>query len=396
VLEALGLTALFDHLPPWMVDGFLRMICPAIEVVIEEESKSDQRTRLVADEIVSLVRQPVEGEIDGHRFSMSLDDFHRCYFTIKSEIEILYLELKPRADRDSTRLVTVLSEARARLKSLSVEWFEKLLGALFAPINDLAQRVFRVDGPIVEMRLCCWLEPTPKVPAQFRLRRHEPLTRVVDHQGSRSSAYVCRSSSFLDGLQSVTWNCQTLGIDGPNCELKVLISKHAIERLIERLPLIGFEALLHGWLVESLASPVLSPHRAGGYLVEYRMGEHRLGYLVAEIHAAFILIKTFLFLTMSGTPESALLRERIGAYRADLEYFKLDSFFTLVGTDIVRDPLLSRVLSECGCGHLLNLINPDFREPWLESFGEKFKRTFKLAEAPGGFLAGQKLNTWST
>jgi hypothetical protein len=90
------------------------------------------------------------------------------------------------------------------------------------------------------------------------------------------------------------------------------------------------------------------------------------------------------------------LKEKIGAYRADVEYFKLDSFFTLVGSDIARDPLLSRVLSECGCGHLLNLVDPNIREPWLESFGEKFKKTFKLAEAPDGFFAGQKLNTWST
>jgi hypothetical protein len=159
--------------------------------------------------------------------------------------------------------------------------------------------------------------------------------------------------------------------------------------------LIGLEGCLHGSLVESLASPVLTPQRSGSHLVEYRLRKLRFGYLVAEVHPAFVLVKTFLFLTMDGTPESALLKEKIGANRADVEHYKLDSFDTLFSSDLVRDPLLSRVLTECGCGHLLNKLDPLFDSPWHESFGDKFKKTFKLAEAPEGFFAGQKLNKWS-
>ncbi len=98
---------------------------------------------------------------------------------------------------------------------------------------------------------------------------------------------------------------------------------------------------------------------------------------------------------MKGTPESMLLREKLGLCRVDIEHYRLDDFFTLVGSDIVLDRLLHGVLSECGCGHLLNLIDPELRLPWLQTFGERFKKSFNIGEAPRGFFAGRKWNRWS-
>jgi hypothetical protein len=395
VVKALGLSSLFDHLPTSIVDNFLKKIRPSIEVVIDDESKNNQKTQEVAEALTLLVRQPIEGEIDGRRFILSLDELVRCYFTIVSGIAFYFQDVKPQTDTDSDRRFTMLSEAKDKLKSLEGEWLPRLLDTLISAIADVTERDYRVDLPIVETRLCLWVEPRLKCPPQLRLRYYESLTRKVKYIDARSLAYFCRSSDFVHGLRTVTWNCKTLGIEGPNCDQPVLIHQHAIDRLHERLPVPGSESVLHKGMVEALNRPVLIPNEPNSYLVEFRLSEDLLGYFVAEIHPAFILIITFLFLTMRGTPESTLLREKLGLYGADVEHYMLDDFFTLVGSDIADDPLLRRVLSECGCGHLLSVLDAELRLPWLQTFGEKFKKTFNVREAQRGFLAGEKWNRWS-
>jgi hypothetical protein len=218
---------------------------------------------------------------------------------------------------------------------------------------------------------------------------------MVSYRGTRWPTFPCVSSDFFDGLKTVRWNCKQLGIDGPSIDLDVLISKHAIERLHERLPLRGCETLFHRGMVRAFENPVLVPQGENKYLVELRFGADRLGYFVAEILPGFVLNRTFLFLTMQGTPESQLLREKLGLRRADVEYYKLDHFFTLAGSDICEDPLLLRILSECGCGHLLAMIDPEHRRSWVETFGDRFKKSFGLKDAPRGFFVGEKWVKWS-
>ena len=57
-----------------------------------------------------------------------------------------------------------------------------------------------------------------------------------------------------------------------------------------------------------------------------------------ELYADFIFVRTFLFLTMQGTPEAKCLREKLGLSRSDIEYYKLDHFFTLSHSDLGLDP----------------------------------------------------------
>ncbi|MGC8644615.1 MAG: hypothetical protein ACP5XB_32520 [Isosphaeraceae bacterium] len=252
-----------------------------------------------------------------------------------------------------------------------------------------------MNGPIVETRLTLWDESGRHLRPRLEIRLNEPEPRYVMTQGIRRLTYVCRDSDPWEGVRRVVWNPRRLGIDGPDCDQPVLISEHAIKRLEERLPLPGYKWTLHLGMARSLAQPVFSAGEEGARLVEYRLKENRLGYLVAEVHAGFVLIKTFLFLTMSGTPESRLLRDKLGIARADVEHYRLDNIFTLVGSDIVKDRLLQRVLSECGCGHLLNLLDLEYRTPWLEVLGKQFTKTFDIREDARGFIAGQKWNRWT-
>ena len=182
---------------------------------------------------------------------------------------------------------------------------------------------------------------------------------------------------------------------GAKEELPVFIERHAIDRLHERLPLPNHESFLHTVMVDSLEYPTLTPREPGKYLVDLCLGDHKVGYFVAQVLPDLVLIRTFLFLTMQGTPEADRLRDKLGLSRNDVERYKLDYFWTLTASNIADDPLLSRVLAECGCGHLLACPLFDLRLDWVERHGVKMKELFGIRESAGGFVVGQKWMRWS-
>lgn len=80
-----------------------------------------------------------------------------------------------------------------------------------------------------------------------------------------------------------------------------------------------------------------------------------------------VLVKTFLFLTMQGTPEARKLRQRSKLCRPDIEYNRLDKLETYAFTDLRQDADLVRIINECGCGSLLDVLDAlqlvDFQFP---------------------------------
>jgi hypothetical protein len=88
----------------------------------------------------------------------------------------------------------------------------------------------------------------------------------------------------------------------------------------------------------------------------------------------FVIVSTFLFLTMQGTPEARRLRRELGLTRTDIEHYKLDHLFTLALSDVGEDPELNTALARCGCGHLLGLLEPAQRFSWLSRFSAPLRR----------------------
>ena len=62
------------------------------------------------------------------------------------------------------------------------------------------------------------------------------------------------------------------------------------------------------------------------YLIAYHLKDLRLGYLVARVVEGRVVITTFLFLTMEGTPEYRLLHEQLRLCRRDIEHLNRCAF----------------------------------------------------------------------
>jgi hypothetical protein len=164
------------------------------------------------------------------------------------------------------------------------------------------------------------------------------------------------------------WPGHLLGATNDDHVYPVLIQRHALERiygsegrLLFARDVQGLEGMLHLALMESLRNPTFHPYPKDStcFLVEYRLYGERLGYLLAQRIGSRILIHTFLFLTMDGTPEGTNLWRELRLCRHAKQYLGLDNLATFVMTDLQTDANLVALLEKCDCGHLFRVVEGD-------------------------------------
>jgi hypothetical protein len=396
LITTMGLKTVFHGLPDRTLDVFLRGLRPGIEVIATPDSRDEPEIREALREITALVKRPLKSVIRGRQFEVALEDLIRGHDCIVDGVKAYLSILRQRHEPDLRRVYLLMAEAQKIVDHFDRDWLQDVQVKLFEQLFDVIDSYLHIDGRTIDARTAQGRKPEGRACPQIELRLVKAAPHVVSYHGSHWTTFPCRRPWGSSGLRHTQWNCKRLGIEGPAKDLPVYIEKHAIARLHERLPL-EYESLLHHLMIDSLDDPVLVPiaQEMDKHLVEARLGKHRVGYFVVQILPQLVLVKTFLFLTMQGTPEAEKLRNKLGLHRKDVEHYRLDQFFTLVASDIANDPLLVRVLSECGCGHLASLIDPGDRFQWLDRFGERLKRSFDIREAREGFMVGQKWIKWS-
>ena len=194
---------------------------------------------------------------------------------------------------------------------------------------------------------------------------------MADGVGRR--AYRCGGFFNLESgeVDWVEWDARALGLGGSR-RLPVYVQSHALHQIRHRLA-IKPDHLIDYTLWQSLDEPVLTPAPRGPYLVEYRILEHKLGYLVAEVMGDAVLVRTFLLVTMQGTPEGSEFSRRLRLRRPDIEYLELDRLGTLVATDLARDPEIAGLLRDCGCGGALDLAPKIQASTFFEGYAARLR-----------------------
>jgi len=170
--------------------------------------------------------------------------------------------------------------------------------------------------------------------------------------------------------------------------LDVYAQSHALLRMLERLDcLVGPEYLLYLYLAFTKIQTKVMPN--GQTLVEYRIQDIVVGYLVIQIVDGIALIRTFLFKTQSGTPEGDRLHQTLGLKRVDAKYMELDKLSTFVRTDLKQNQEIISLFAQAGCDDLFKLI--------LISESQEAER--KLAERIASYLNLNKgdpeISDWS-
>ena len=211
------------------------------------------------------------------------------------------------------------------------------------------------------------------------LRRTPVPSRTIVADGVGRRAYRCGGFDDLESgeVKWVEWDAGALGL-GASGRLPVYVQSHALHQIRHRLA-IKPEHFIDYTLWRSLAEPVLVPTLGGAYLVEYRIRGHKLGYLVAEPLGDVVLVRTFLLVTMQGTPEGSEFSRRLRLRRPDIEYLELDRLGTLVRTDLARDSEIAGLTRDCGCGGALDFAAGVEAGVIAEGYAARFRAHMGLA-----------------
>lgn len=182
-----------------------------------------------------------------------------------------------------------------------------------------------------------------------------PKIEIIRDEEKRPAYKICLAQSQT-GIESALLSKELFGCkcDTTKTSMEVYIQSHAIIRLSQRLDCVD-ESIIFFWLLTSLFEPHILKENDNKFLIEYGILGIRLGYLVADIDDNIVLIRTFLFLTQSGTPQGKKLNELYKLRKMDITYLEIDRLSTFVTTNFCENNELIEVFTQAGCRDLLEI-----------------------------------------
>lgn len=258
--------------------------------------------------------------------------------------------------------------AASALLSLYCDVASKLI--LFGRVNSQLYFFERKHGKNSDDK---WFE-------EITIHAEKANVRTFASNGKTRKAFKCGRPNQFTGIKWIEWNGSEIE-KYPGKQYPVFIQSHALDQLFNRVPKTENEDwFAHDDLMLSLLNPKIVKKNGDEFLIEYRWLSCKLGYLTAIVIDDCVLITTFLFLTMDGTPEGALIREKLRLERPDKEHLELDKIETFLHTDMKDDPEIVKLLSGCGCGHLFSLpLVPTPKEHIKSGYADGIRDFLELA-----------------
>lgn len=205
----------------------------------------------------------------------------------------------------------------------------------------------------------------------------EAQVAYVTMDGDSRPAYRVGSGRGM-GLKWITWDGPSMGLPGEHVQYPVYVQRHALHQLRTRVNLPDVVPYLESWLAESLETPKVVEHHGRQLWIEFRVLEHRLGYLIARVVGDKVVVRTFLFLTMQAAPEGRMIRERTGLSTREVDWLRLTDLSAFTQTDLRQDAELQKLFEACGCGQLFKLADEDCSAA-PEAFAADLRRYLGMA-----------------
>jgi hypothetical protein len=149
--------------------------------------------------------------------------------------------------------------------------------------------------------------------------------------------------------------------------IPVYIQQHALHRLKERTGC-AIPSMRNIILQLALLHKKILPLKGNRMLIACFVEKLKLGYLLAELIDGIVIIRTFLLLTNSGTPEGNRLAKLTGLQVDDFKYLSIDNLQGLANSDIEQNESICNIFRAAGCGDILELCKKMRTEPsmmWL-------------------------------
>jgi len=342
----MGVQPIIDSLPTQVKEQVLIHRLPKMEVELDAASADSEETQMLCVRAQRLLETKQRLEDSDHKrpdIELSAQEFNSICRGIHHGLAVVAApneRIHELMVRGSEQTASFIREVRDRLLESTVG---QLLFRL-AEASKLDHRIFWLDfsglnGPETTMTVLIGSHVA------------KPQSIVID--GERREIYRLSHAIGRREPEPITIDAKLLGRQSGD-SFPVFIQRHALQRLEQRLGPINQAAGL--FICDALREPrTIVQDMPGKFLIEYRFVELKVGYLAATLLEGKLILTTFLFLTMDGTPEGRKLKEVLHIKRQELAYNKLDDIKTFTHTDVLENSTLATIFKECGCGDLIKL-----------------------------------------
>lgn len=385
LLKLMGLSELFPHLPPKLREFIADKQFPKPVACPEPGSQAHPDAPVFQRALEAMLDRAILKLLDGPFVGtdLSLNEFFARYVFVRNTL--WEADRQMRGKQREVALAFKIADHFLKIK------LEQAFKGIRCAVAEEGTRLARTDKVLFSWKVHWERVPDfgKRLKIAFSLTPAEQVRVQLD--GHSRPAYRIGAPSNRGTNVWLYWTGDQIGIPGNTTRYPVLAQAHTLRRLEERIGQL-IEVRGHYDLWNSVINPRFHEIHPDQWLVEYSVGGHRLGYLVARRAGPYVVLTTFLFLTMQGTPEAKLLYDKLKLCRVDLEYQKLDTLSAYLTTDIRNDPLLLNIFDECGCSHLFKVA--ELKAGLKSGYAEELRKFLRLndrvpacSDVTGNFLA---------
>lgn len=352
VLIALNIDpAIIRQLPDDLKKKFLQWRTRSVRLVVSDGIKPSRRVldhmRLTLSRWLAEAKAPV---LPGYG-EVTLDDYCTAGLTLFFHF---YGEKNLRKEEIRIRQILFpLIDPFIHDSNPPLKIFDLLLQALGSMHSRINQSFFYLN----HLPSSWGSGPTYRISSSAILYQQKAEIRNVISDGNARPAYRVGWPIVKRGMNWLKLSARNLGIDSSFADLRmdVYAQSHVFIRLRERLNTL-YPHESHLMLFVSFLVMEKPPAAyKNSILIPAVHADVRIGYFPVEIVDGMILVKTFLFITNSGTPEGDRLDKELHTGKLEKEFLNVDKLSTFVNTDLPKDPKIREIFEKVGLGALCTL-----------------------------------------
>ena len=320
----------FTRLSRKIQNSILRSRKPSPKVILAEDSEEDLDLTSFKAEMKEWFHAPLF-QLTNWPFMISLNDYFRNVIPLLQFYDEIKRVYSNRTDQP------LFLDAAAPFFDDGAEMFAKMTEVVESVCRSFCYRAMQYDRRIVTWGMSHGAPDSPKRPLILSFRVTKPKVKYVKVDGRRRKSYQL---GVPQCGHEILWHAlETSVLDLPSGErVPVYVQSHAMDRLRSRLQPNSETDYSFYVIHDSLARPKVVQKKSEVSWLEAKSDTGgRVGYFLVEAVDGVALVKTFIFLTMKGTPESKPLYEMLDAQRDDIEHLKLDKLETFMKPDVIED-----------------------------------------------------------
>jgi hypothetical protein len=357
LLNEVGMGPVYTKLSPKILDFIYRCRGQFIKLKAAEENPHESCiTKQIESIIYNWCRlQKIPNVIEN--FSMGLIDFYEIWYTLVLTVKALQRTEMEKIYHTDPMVFTLFD----KYINFDNEVFINQIDTIKKELSETLT-IFTLLGCHLSSVLY-WLEQLDDEKYEsIRLRHtvilHEVKAEIINFKFDNIIRPAYRVGVSLTNV-GILWTKLTPRVWGStdsnaDIPMDVYIQSHAIKRMQERITGLPEQFCILHLHISIIKNPVVIVHNKN-FLIEYRIDDLKIGYVLANVQKDRLIVRTFLFITSNGTPEGQKLSEITGMGKLDKKYLAIDKLSSFLASDIRKNAQVADVFSRAGCGDLLEL-----------------------------------------